>query len=355
MGETKPYKIVIHVGIGTLALIIICVLLTIALGATIGYYTLIENKDSAGANRTIEDQIDTIASLNASIANLTKISSQLQVWLDGNETVLHQLEASLNISQTCLKGNITNYETQISLLRSQINQTQTWLNGNITSYNSRINSLNLQITDYEARMRGIWNISNIQFDLDDLDHFMVNVTNAPASLGVINIMTVEINQNITSTNSIVIAPASSSVVVCGSNWTRFIGANVTVTVRARAYGQNETTVSQTLVIPCLKVTNASFSNFPTGTPYVNITLFNSKCSPTNTNITQISVTANNVKKLVDGTMVFPSISPSGYLLPIGKEVTFVYPWNWSLYSGQNVTFTVTPAQGPPASATFKVG
>jgi hypothetical protein len=184
---------------------------------------------------------------------------------------------------------------------------------------------------------------------------MVNVTNAPVSRGEINITEVDFNRNITSIESVVITPASSSVVVCSFNWAGFVGANVTVTVHACAYGHNETTTSQTLVLPYLKVTNASFSNFSTGNPYVNITIFNSQYSPINANITRISVTANSVTKLVDGTITVPTLSSSGYMVPIGNEVTFVYPWNWSIYSGQNVTFTVTPAQGPPVSGTFKVG
>jgi len=385
MSETKPWKMVIRVTSGTLALGVICVLLVAALGATIAYYTMtINNKNKTNANdaetinqlnatvnqlnatinqlnATIAEQNNTIASLNANITNLTTENSQLQVWLNGNETVLHQFEASLNISQTWLEDNITSYETQISLLKSQINQLQTWLNGNITSYTSQINSLNSQISSLQKQIANleahtvIWSVNNIQFDLDDLGHLMVNVTNAPVSLGEINITKVDLNQNITSMNSVVIAPASSSVVICGFNWTRFVGANVTVTVHARAYGQNETTISQTLMLPYFKVTNASFSNFPTGNPYVNITIFNSQYSPINANITQISVTANNVTKLIDGTVAVPSISSSGYLLPIGNEVTFVCPWNWSLYSGQNVTFTVKLAQGPPVSATFEVG
>jgi chaperonin cofactor prefoldin len=364
MSGTKPKKWVIRVALGTIAIGMIIVLLIAALGATMSYYTMtIYDKNNTNANNaktidqlnaTIVEQTNKISSLNANITNLTTENNQLQVWLNGNETALHQFE-------TWLKGNVSSYETQTSLLNSQINQLQTWLNGNITSYTSQINSLNGNVTslqkqmaDLEARLLGLWNVNNIQFDLDDPEHFTVNVTNAPVSLGEINITRVDLNQNITSMNSAAIAPASSSIVVCGFNWTMFVGANVTVTVHACAYGQNETTISQALVLPCFKVTNASFSNFPTGNPYVNITIFNSQYSPINASITQISVTANNLTKLIDGTVAVPSISTSGYLLPIGNKVTFVCPWNWGLYSGQNVTFTVQLAQGKSVSVTFKV-
>ena len=41
----------------------------------------------------------------------------------------------------------------------------------------------------------IWSVGNVQFDLADLEHFSVNVTNAPVSLGEINITEVDFNQN----------------------------------------------------------------------------------------------------------------------------------------------------------------
>jgi hypothetical protein len=203
----------------------------------------------------------------------------------------------------------------------------------------------------------VWSVGNVQFDLNYLGNFSVNVTNAPVSLGEINITEVDFNQNTTSVIPVVVAPANSSVVVCGFNWTGFVGASVAVTVHA-VYGQNEMTISQTLALPYLKVANATFSYFPTGTPgnpYVNVTLFNSLYSPFNATVTQISVTANNATSLIDGTLAFPRIGSNGYLLSIGSEMTFVCPWDWNPYFGQNVTFTVQTKEGPTFSATFQVG
>lgn len=200
----------------------------------------------------------------------------------------------------------------------------------------------------------IWNVTNVQFDLDDLLHFTVNITNAPTSLEDINITDVDFNQHNASIAPVVIAPANSRLVVCGFNWTSFVESNATVTVHA-VYGQNVTTIPETLSVPYVKVADAQFSNFPSGNPYVNITIFDSQYSPLNANITQISVTANNVTSLIDGTLTVPTVGSNGYVLPIGEQVTFVCPWNWSMYSGQNVTFTLQLAQGPPVSATFQAG
>ena len=84
----------------------------------------------------------------------------------------------------------------------------------------------------------IWNINNAEFDLADLEHFSVNVTNAPVSLLEINITEVEFNGNTTSMNPVVVVPANSGIVVCGFNWTGFVGANGNVTVHA-VYGGNK--------------------------------------------------------------------------------------------------------------------
>jgi hypothetical protein len=200
----------------------------------------------------------------------------------------------------------------------------------------------------------IWSVNNVQFDLDDLEHFTVNVTNAPASLGNINITEVDFDQYNTSMSPVVVAPANSSLVVCSFNWTSFVGLNANVTV----YGvyvptQNETTITETQSLPYVKVADAQFSSFPTGNPYVNVTVFESQFSPLTANITQISVTVNNVTSVLDGTLSVPTIGSNGYVLSKGEQMTFVCPWNWS--TGQSVTFTVQLAQGPAVSATFTAG
>jgi hypothetical protein len=287
-------------------------------------------------------------------------NNELQAWLNGNLTALNQFESSFNTAQTWLQSNITSYEAQVSALKAQISQTLNWLNGNITSYTSQINSLKSQVSDLQKQVASLvalptWSVNNIQFDLEDLSHFRLNITNAANSPREINVTRVDLNQNATSIDPVIIAPAKSSIVVCGFNWTNFVGANVTVTVYESVYGKNETYFSQNLTLPYIKITNASFSSFPSGNPYLNLTVFDSPYSPTGINITQISFTVNNVTKQFDGTIAVPSFASTGYSLPVGSKVTFVLPWNWIAYSGQNVTFTVTLAKGTSVSAIFKVG
>jgi uncharacterized protein YjbI with pentapeptide repeats len=200
----------------------------------------------------------------------------------------------------------------------------------------------------------VWSAENAQFDLADLQHFSVNVTNAPVSLEEINVTEADFNGTPTSILPTVVSPANSSIVVCGFNWTGFVGTNVNVTVHA-FYSGNDTTINQSLALPYLKVANASFSNFSPGNPYVNITVFDSQYSPFNATITRIFVTVNNTISPIDGTLTAPKIGSNGYLLSIGTEVTFVCPWDWTLYpTGLDATVTVQTAEGPAFSATFKV-
>ncbi len=200
----------------------------------------------------------------------------------------------------------------------------------------------------------IWSVDDVRFDLDELEHFSINVTNAPASLGEINITRVDFNQNTTSMNPVVVAPGNSGVVVCDFNWTGFVGANVTVTVHV-FQGQNETTASKTVACPSSRSRMPRSPISPPETPMLALTVFDSQYSSLNANITQISVLTNNATSLIDGTLVAPRIGSGGYSLAIGTEVTFVCPWDWVPHLGENVTFTVRTAEGREFSGTFQVG
>jgi predicted RNase H-like nuclease (RuvC/YqgF family) len=154
-----------------LALGVICIVLIAGLGGTMAYYTMtISNKDSThdayvSTHSHTDSDYDSLNStyynymgnhhyndseynsLNSSYANLQATNDQLQIWLDGNKTLLNQ-------TKTWLDSNITYYSSQISSLDSQImnltnekNQLQTWLASNITYYSSQISSLDSQITN----------------------------------------------------------------------------------------------------------------------------------------------------------------------------------------------------------------
>jgi uncharacterized coiled-coil protein SlyX len=121
------------------------------LGGATAYYTVkLNDKENQinSANNTISqlnaamaDQKSTTASLNATIMNLMNEGNQLQVWLNGNESLLSQ-------TQTWLSGNITSYEAKISSLNAQITQLKTWLSGNITAYQNEMILYTNEVNQY---------------------------------------------------------------------------------------------------------------------------------------------------------------------------------------------------------------
>jgi hypothetical protein len=199
----------------------------------------------------------------------------------------------------------------------------------------------------------VWNVEDVGFDLDDLEHFSVNVTNALCSLQQINVTRVELNLNAATLNPVLIAPGGQSVLNCGFNWTSLVGKNVTVTVYA-AYGSNELSHSKNATLPYLKIVNVSFSNFELGNPYVNVTIYNSQFSKLNTNMTQLFVKTDNGTFLIDGNITNPRINPEGYSLVAGAEVTVVCPWNWSPFLNKQITVTMQTSDGFQVTKTLKV-
>ena len=189
-------------------------------------------------------------------------------------------------------------------------------------------------------------ISNVQFDLNDTSLFLVNMTNMPYSLDPINVTKVDLNQSQTSTSAILIAAGAQSTFPCLLNWSSFVGQNVTVTAYI-TYGQNESLLTYNLTIPYLAITNASFFYLSPGSPYVNVTVYNSEFSNINETITQVYVQTEN------GTV--PIVSAAGQEISIGTYAEMLCPWQWSPYVGQDVTITIQTADGYQTSATFIVG
>jgi len=197
-------------------------------------------------------------------------------------------------------------------------------------------------------------ITDVKFDLDDTEQFFVNVTNMPCSLYEINVTKIEFNQNSTVTDSSIIVIDGQSSFTCGFNWTGFLGKNVTITVNI-LYNVSETSsIPYNLTLPYIKIRAVAFSNFEHGNPYVNITIYNSVFSTTNATITRMFIETENGTLPIDGTLTNPKISPQGYELTIGTEITIVCPWDWSPYVGKDVTVIVETADGLKATKMLTV-
>ena len=199
----------------------------------------------------------------------------------------------------------------------------------------------------------VWAIDDVQFDLDDLEHFSVNVTNTKISLQQINITGVDFNQNVTTVDPSLLNPGDQTTLVCEFNWTNYVGENATITVHA-VYGSSISSTSYNLAIPFLKMRTVLFSKFPTDNPYVQITIFNSNFSKLPENLTQILADVGNGPKPLDGTLMTPPIAPDGYRLVSGDQITIICPWNWVPSFGKTVTIIVQTADGTQLTKTLKV-
>ncbi|MGA3191383.1 MAG: hypothetical protein ABSD73_02590 [Candidatus Bathyarchaeia archaeon] len=192
-------------------------------------------------------------------------------------------------------------------------------------------------------------INNVVFDLKNTGLFLINMTNMPYSLNTVNVTRVDLNQNQTSTTATLIAAGAQSTLTCVFNWSSFVGQNVTVT----AYVMNASVSQLTynLMLPYLEITNASFFNLSPGSPYLNVTVYNSEFSKINATVTQMNTETENGTMLI----TWQSTGGAGQQISIGSAVGMLFPWKWEPYVGQNVTITIQTADGYQTSATFTVG
>lgn len=199
----------------------------------------------------------------------------------------------------------------------------------------------------------VWNIGDIRFDVNDLEHFSLNVTNMPVSVQEVNITEVVFNQNNTIMTPIIVTSGSQNRIQCMYNWTAFLGSSINITVRA-TYSGKQTSQSETVQLPYFGVVNALYSNFSTGNPYLNITVCNSEHSKMNATIVQISVSVDNSTFVLDGTITAPRISTGGYTITPAEETTFTCPWDWSPYVGKDITIFVKASNGFQVSTTLTI-
>jgi hypothetical protein len=226
------------------------------------------------------------------------------------------------------------------------------LNVNVTAYTYQgfVSQSTTVITPVEVAAR----TDHAEFDLDHTGRFTVNMTNLSYSLQTINVTEIDFNQNSTGADSALVAAGGRATFVCEFNWSSFVGQNVAITANV-TYGLNSSLLVPFQVsVPYFSVMNVSFADFSLGNPYMNVTVSNSEFSKTNANITQIFIQTENATQTIDGTISNPKMSPSGYPLVVGNEITVVCPWDWSPYVGNDVTVIVGTADGFQASTTLKV-
>lgn len=189
----------------------------------------------------------------------------------------------------------------------------------------------------------VWNITDVKFDLDDIEHFSVNVTNTPCSLRSINVTQIRLNENATEVtpSSWRISAGEEGQFSCAFNWTSFRGESVIIMVCTADW----LNISRSITLPSveLKIINASFKTSE-GSRYLNVTIENVKESLLDVTVARIVVSLENE-------IVYES-KGVGILVEAGKNVTLAFSLNWSSYENEEVTISVYTEEGFEATARF---
>ena len=205
----------------------------------------------------------------------------------------------------------------------------------------------------------VWNITEVKFDLDDMEYFMVNVTNMPCSLNEINVTKIVLDENETVIGSpVTIQPGEQKMINCTFSWKNWINKTVTINV----FTESSLNVSTTMTVPPvgLKLLGDSFvfgdlfdQYINITIPYANVTISNSINSLQNVTITKIIFETGNKTLEIDNTLTYPKLVPSGYILRKGENITITCLWNWNLYLGPYpIKVTVYTAEGFQVSRTW---
>ncbi len=203
----------------------------------------------------------------------------------------------------------------------------------------------------------VWNITKVEFDLDNTESFTTQIANTPCSLSNITVNGMQLNgQNVTmDPPSQIVNNGSETVFQCEMNWTSLVGQTVNLT----AFTDSGLSISSSIALPStqLKILGDNFvfgdladANTTVNIPYINITVANSANSLLNVTITKVVIETGNRTFEIDGTVCYPIFTPSGINLTTGNNVTLVCLWNWELYLTTNqVRATVYTAEGYQAT------
>lgn len=176
-----------------------------------------------------------------------------------------------------------------------------------------------------------------------VNHFNLTIQSSMLSVTYVNITEVTVAmesvQNVTPSLPYTLHPNASVEFMCMFNWTNYQGKNVTIAVHTlQGYSAYWVQILPEPVI--LSISEVLFNT--TDTNHFNVTIQNSKSSPTFVNITRITITMENgtIQEIRDA---YPPLIPSYTIYP-NASVTFMCTWNWTEYHNKNVTITVYTLQ-----------
>ena len=220
----------------------------------------------------------------------------------------------------------------------------------------------------------VWNVTDVSFDLDYPNYFLVNITNAPCSLREMSVTQILLNGTAATIepSSAKLPNGTQRMFNCSIPWRDFIGkiANVTVVT-------SEGSVSRILEIPAVELKileekpvygDLHDPTIDVTVPYINITISNAKSSLYDVTIVQIILKTRNDTYLIysnatylhDNSVLYPRLlperyAPTGYPLKIGENVTFICSWNYESYlTPEPITVIIYTAEGFQASRTWSL-
>lgn len=218
----------------------------------------------------------------------------------------------------------------------------------------------------------VWNITDVEFDLDYVQHFLLKVTNTHVSIRNVTLTAIRI---VNGTKTIVVNQTTPNLpyilkigenrlLNCTLDWKTLglRGKNITITVLTQG-GLN---LSRAFTVPSVKIQilgndfvhgdlRDQYPNttIPLPIPYFNVTVSNSINSLTNLTITRITIKTMNVTFEIDYNLTDPILGSKGYVLKTGEIVTIMCSWDWTRYlSSDPVEVVVYTAEGFQASKTW---
>lgn len=189
-------------------------------------------------------------------------------------------------------------------------------------------------------------ITDVRFNSTiNVTHFNMTVQNLPSSVTYVNITEVSIDPELIPPENLSISlpyplDANESVsFTCTWNWTNYQNKSVTVAVHTLqgyvAY------YAETLPPPVILEINEVLFDIIDTNPYFNVTVQNSKVSPTYVNVTGIDATVDGVPLGVDVSEKTPLL----YGLSNGTSQVFMCFCNWTGYRNKDFTIGVRTLQG----------
>ena len=296
-----------------------------------------------------------VTARNAQDSTAAVILSRINVTV-GNETaIIQNTIPPLNISVLFLPPNQTEVVKCIWDWTAQRNKTIT-----VSVFTRQ--GFTAPMANAVTPVSVVWNITEVKFDLNDTNHFLVNVANTPCSLNAINITNILLNGTATVLHPpfAVLTNGTQAMLNCTLDWTNLRGINTTITA-ITADGLN---ISIGVSVPSIGLELLE-DRFVFGTlqdpvtnftiPYFNVTISNSANSLLdNVTITKIVLQTGSTTYEIDSDITNPIIGQQGHPLKRGETLTFMCLFNWVRYLATGaVKATVYTANGSQASRTWQ--